>query len=89
MAAEDYTACSEQELSLQRGQQVEILDSSPGGSADWCLVRVVDTSPTTEGLVPIAMLKHVPNLKVSSSRGSIDNEGEVSKMSYCVIEALV
>ena len=98
LVAEDYTATNENELSVHRGQQVELLDSSPNGNIEWCLVRVLSTSdapvagtgigagtgppsapppaaPPSEGLVPMAALKQMPNLKVSTSRTSIENEG--------------
>lgn len=79
LITEDYTATSEKEVSVSRGQQVELVESAAGGNPEWCLVRLpsVETNSTpTEGLVPAAMLKQVPNLKVSASRGSIENEGQ-------------
>ena len=84
LVAEDYTATGDGELSVQRGQQVELLDSCAGGSSELCLVRLVNAdltiNPVNQGLVPMATIKQVQNLKVSSSRTSIENEGLYSNM---------
>ena len=75
---EDFTATNDtNELSVQRGQQVELLDTCPNGNADWCLVRTLVTDARltpAEGLVPMATIKQLPNLKISGSRQSIENE---------------
>ncbi len=76
---EDYKATNDQELSIQQGQHVEVLDTAPATNQNWCLVRHLpldNGSTPTEGLVPMANIKQVPNLKVSSSRTSIENEGQ-------------
>ena len=53
VVADDYTGSNDQELTVQKGQQVEILDSSPAGDSDWCEVRVVDSSSAgAEGACP-------------------------------------
>ncbi|KAI0211954.1 hypothetical protein LSAT2_003170 [Lamellibrachia satsuma] len=79
---EDFTATNDKELSVQKGQQVEVLDSAPGGSSEWCLVRMLNSandgtscSIQIEGRVPTATIKQVPAaLTVSSSRSSIEND---------------
>lgn len=79
--AQDFAASADGEISVQRGQQVELLDPNPGGNTEYCLVRLVNAdltiTPSNEGLIPMATIKQVPNLKVSGSRTSIENEGEV------------
>ncbi|XP_074654482.1 kalirin-like isoform X2 [Tubulanus polymorphus] len=78
IAAEDYTAQTPNEISLQRGQQVEIIENTNNQPSEWCLVRTfsVEGGGPSEGLVPMAALKHVPNLRVSQSgsRTSIEND---------------
>ncbi|KAK2148867.1 hypothetical protein LSH36_478g02023 [Paralvinella palmiformis] len=78
LVADDYVASNDKELSLTRGQKVEILDNSPGSvSGDLCLVRVVnadESSTGQEGLLPASALKPLPNLRVSSSHDKFDNE---------------
>ncbi|XP_064646133.1 triple functional domain protein-like isoform X3 [Lineus longissimus] len=77
IAVEDFIAASPQELTVQRGQQVEIIDSGSRDSIEWCLVRTFSADGgQCEGLVPMAALKHVPNLRVSGSRASIENDSE-------------
>ena len=79
LVSEDYVANNEKELSIVRGQKVEILDHSPGGATtDWCLVRLVNTEDGTtglEGLVPASAVKHQPNLRISASNDKIENDG--------------
>ena len=61
-----------------------MLDSAPGGSSEWCLVRMLNSandgtscSIQIEGRVPTATIKQVPAaLTVSSSRSSIENDGK-------------
>ncbi|XP_075229474.1 trio Rho guanine nucleotide exchange factor isoform X4 [Lycorma delicatula] len=54
----DHVAGAASELSVTKGQQVEVVEVRP----DWCLVRMptagCDSPP--EGLVPISVLKHPP-----------------------------
>lgn len=59
-----------QELTVHKGQQVEVLDVNTA-SPDWCLVRMptsgsVDSPP--EGLVPLSVLKQPPGVRTSPSR---------------------
>ncbi|XP_066996303.2 kalirin [Anabrus simplex] len=69
--ADHVAAAGTQELSVHKGQQVEVLDVTCS-APDWCLVRMstsgsVDSPP--EGLVPLAVLKQPPpGLKTSPSR---------------------
>ena len=83
---DDFTATNDKELSVQKGQQVELLDSAPGGSTEWCVVRVLNGAGAgdgsscgvqLEGRVPTTAIKQVTTaLTVSSSHGSIDNDGK-------------
>ena len=86
VVCEDFkpTSGNEAEISVCVGQQVEVLDPCPsGGSSEWCLVRpllnvegISGPGCPAEGLVPMSILKHLPNLRVSVSRTSINNDGE-------------
>ncbi|KAL0280126.1 UNVERIFIED_CONTAM: hypothetical protein PYX00_001517 [Menopon gallinae] len=68
-----------QELTVHKGQQVEVLEMN-ASPPDWCLVRMstsgsVDSPP--EGLVPVSVLKQPPGVKTSPSRkNSNDPEAE-------------
>lgn len=78
----DYTAVSSGELTVHKGQQVEVLDARLDvPSVDWCLVRMppgsgagsgaADSGPAPEGLVPLSVLKQPPQgLKTTSSATS-------------------
>lgn len=70
----DYTATpGTSEVSVTKGQQVEILETSCSGAPDFCLVRLSPIGGgdggTQEGLVPVAVLKPAPNGKGFSTRG--------------------
>lgn len=61
----DHVAAGAAELSVTKGQQVEVVEVKPGDpGGEWCLVRMptsgcaVDSPP--EGLVPLAVLKQPP-----------------------------
>lgn len=75
-----------QELTVHKGQQVEVLDVKTP-SPDWCLVRMptsgsVDSPP--EGLVPLSVLKQPPGVRTSPSRkNSNDPETGRWKFSCC------
>ncbi|XP_047667452.1 triple functional domain protein-like isoform X2 [Tachysurus fulvidraco] len=64
----DFMASNGSELSVKRGQTVEVLERSLD-KPDWCLVRTTDRSPTQEGLVPSVMLC------IAHSRSSMEMEG--------------
>ncbi|XP_029657628.1 kalirin isoform X4 [Octopus sinensis] len=68
----DYSATSTWDLSVQKGQQVELIDVCPPGQPEWCLVRTLPTEvkESSQGLVPMSALKPVPILKVSSAAGT-------------------
>lgn len=72
----DYTATpGTSEVSVTKGQQVEVLDttSSSSANAEFCLVRLSPIGGgdggTQEGLVPIAVLKPPPTTKGLLRRG--------------------
>ncbi|XP_060073162.1 kalirin-like isoform X1 [Ylistrum balloti] len=71
---EDYAAANNSELTIQRGQQVEILDPTPG-EPNWCLVKSL-TPPgegePSQGLVPLSTLKPLPVMRGPGSRSSMD-----------------
>lgn len=54
------------ELTVAKGQQVEVVEACPG-RADWWLVRVPG-DPPLEGAVPAHVLKPPPAPKTSPSR---------------------
>lgn len=68
MVIHDFTACNSTELSIRRGQTVEVLER-PHDKPDWCLVRTTDRSPAAEGLVPCG------SLCIAHSRSSMEMEG--------------
>lgn len=65
----DYVATSgTNEVSVTKGQQVEIIDQNCNGSPEFCLVRLnihsgsaADGSGTIEGMVPVSVLKLAPS----------------------------
>ncbi|KAK6165753.1 hypothetical protein SNE40_022615 [Patella caerulea] len=82
VVVDDFSACSNSELSVSRGQQVEVIDATPG-QLDWCLVRVTDNDGSGEpgqGLVPIAILKPIPILKGTGCRTSMDLDESMEGM---------
>ena len=75
LVGEDYTAASDREISVSRGQQVELVEAHPSSAPDSHLIRLVnpDTADwaSAEGLVPANILKPVSGVKLSQSRTSI------------------
>ncbi|XP_066250215.1 triple functional domain protein isoform X1 [Euwallacea similis] len=69
----DYTATTPQELSVTKGQQVEVVEVC-SSRPDFCLVRMPTRGseghqePVPEGLVPSAVLKQPPQPRGSPSR---------------------
>lgn len=70
----DHTAApATNELSVVKGQQVEVIDANFNGSPEYCLVRLnvhssgsgapADGSGTLEGVVPSSVLKLAPATK--------------------------
>ena len=91
VVCEDFKGTgNEGEISVCVGQQVEVLDTSPPGGSEWCLVRPLLSvegivgQPCPEGVVPMSILKNLPNLRVSVSRTSINNDGEY-QLNYFLI----
>lgn len=74
---EDFIASSPKEVSVMRGQHVEIIDASPG-QLDWCLVRTLppDGADSSQGLVPMSVLKPISFLQTPGARNSIDLDGK-------------
>lgn len=78
----DYTATpGTNEVSVTKGQQVEIIDTNCNGAPEFYLVRLnihsgsaADGSGTIEGMVPISVLKPAPTNKNAHRRGT-DNSG--------------
>lgn len=68
MVIHDFMASNSNELTVRRGQTVEVLERCHE-RPDWCLVRTTDRSPALEGLVPCSMLC------IAHSRSSMEMEG--------------
>ncbi|XP_014209362.1 triple functional domain protein, partial [Copidosoma floridanum] len=71
----DHTAApGSRELSVTKGQQVEVLENGGGTNCEWTLVRLApgpgQAEPAPEGLVPTGVLKQPPTAacKTSPSR---------------------
>ena len=77
VVVDDFIASGASEISVRKGQQVEVLDLSPG-QPNWCYVRTLpsESGDQYQGLVPTATLKQIPKLLVSGSRTSIEFEGQ-------------
>lgn len=86
----DYTATpGTTEVSVLKGQQVEIIDTACNGAPEFCLVRLNTHSGeggattegsggTQEGLVPVSVLKPAPTGK-SSHRRNVDASNNDAK----------
>lgn len=86
----DHTATpGTNELSVVKGQQVEVIDSSFNGSSEYCLVRLnvhsggngaiaSDSSGTVEGVIPSSVLKLVPTTSKAHRRGN-DNGADAKE----------
>lgn len=76
--ADHMAAPGSSELSVTKGQQVEIVDMSCSGAPEYCLVRLsINASDSSEGLVPVAVLKPLPSShsKLSSKQRDSDTLG--------------
>lgn len=86
---EDYSAGNNSEVTVSKGQHVEILDPAPKGEPNWCLVRVLnmEDGEPAEGLVPISSLKPIPALKQHGNRDSMGDEGilRILSLNECFI----
>lgn len=69
----DFTATTPQELSVSKGQQVEVVEVC-ATKPDFCLVRMPtrgteqDSTAVPEGLVPLSVLRQPPAPRSSPSR---------------------
>lgn len=69
----DFTATNPQELTVTKGQQVEVVEVC-AAKPDFCLVRMPTRGseghqePVPEGLVPLVVLKQPPQARGSPSR---------------------
>lgn len=77
----DYTATNSQEMTVAKGQQVEVVEVC-SSKPDFCLVRMPtrgtdhDQTAVPEGLVPLSVLKQPPAARSSPSRRPvIDQDG--------------
>ena len=79
---DDFIASGASEISVRKGQQVEVLDLSPG-QPNWCYVRTLpsESGDQYQGLVPTATLKPIPKLLVPGSRISGEFEGQFQSFS--------
>ena len=86
LVTEDYAAATDRELTVSRGQQVELIDAQPSGApagdTPYYLIRLAnpDTADwaSAEGLVPSSVLKQLPGLRGSGSRSSITIDSEAA-----------
>ncbi|CAL8069824.1 unnamed protein product [Orchesella dallaii] len=65
VVADHVAAPGSREMTVHKGQQVEILELM-GGSSEMCLIRLHSTSGSElqpEGLVPITVLKQIPHAR--------------------------
>lgn len=82
----DYTATpGTNEVSVTKGQQVEIIETVCNGAPEFCLVRLnihsgsaADGSGTIEGIVPVTVLKLAPSIKVGHRKGAESNDNKES-----------
>ncbi|EAA11276.4 AGAP006107-PA [Anopheles gambiae str. PEST] len=85
----DHTAApGTSELSVSKGQQVEIVDMNCSGAPDYCLVRLsINASDSQEGLVPVTVLKPLPSShsKLNNKQRDTDTLGEVPQESDCIL----
>ncbi|XP_037933419.1 triple functional domain protein isoform X2 [Teleopsis dalmanni] len=80
----DYIAApGSNELSVTKGQQVEIIEPPTAAEPDFCLVRLNpqnDDAAVQEGIVPVSILKPPPSIqKVNSNRK--DNNDTIQEQS--------
>lgn len=70
----DYIATpGSNELSVTKGQQVEVVEAPSSTEPDFCLVRLnpqSDDAAVQEGLVPISILKPPPGTQKTGGGGS-------------------
>uniref|UniRef100_A0A182QYF8 SH3 domain-containing protein n=1 Tax=Anopheles farauti TaxID=69004 RepID=A0A182QYF8_9DIPT len=87
----DHTAApGSSELSVSKGQQVEIVDMNCSGAPDFYLVRLpsaVNATDSQEGMVPVAVLKPLPSShsKLNNKQRDTDTLGEVPQENDCIL----
>ena len=76
IVVDDFAATNNSEVSVRKGQQVEVIELSPG-QPNWCFVKTLQNEgvETFQGLVPTATLKPIPRLLGPGSRSSLEFEG--------------
>ncbi|XP_013112529.1 triple functional domain protein [Stomoxys calcitrans] len=75
--ADFIAATGSNELSVTKGQQVEIVEAPTANEPDFCLVRLnpqCDDAAVQEGLVPVSILKPPPGAHKSSSARKDKND---------------
>lgn len=92
MVTEDFTPKGEHEISVTRGQSVEVMGRPPG-SRSW-LVRIMDSDVTgpEEGLVPFQYLKKVEEPPLRNKRSSVETLNSQSSEGmgfYCFAECVM
>lgn len=74
----DYIATpGSNELSVTKGQQVEVVEAPSAAEPDFCLVRLnpqSDDAAVQEGLVPVSILKPSPSAQKNSSTRKETND---------------
>jgi len=73
VVAEDYTARTEQELTVQKGQHVRIIQKTLPHAPEWCLIRLLNEqqqqqqhSSSSTGLADLSLSKYIEGLVPSS-----------------------
>jgi len=78
LVSDDFTANTDKELTISKGQKVEIIESTPAGlSSDWCLVRLVNLEESTtglDGLIPVTCIRQLSNSGISNCNERLDND---------------
>uniref|UniRef100_W4VRC9 Putative triple functional domain ptprf n=1 Tax=Corethrella appendiculata TaxID=1370023 RepID=W4VRC9_9DIPT len=85
----DYIATQgTNELSVIKGQQVEIVDLNCSGAPEYCLVRLpINSTDSQEGLVPVSVLKPLPSShsKLSSKQRDADQLADIPQENDCIL----
>ena len=71
IAYEDFKAKGPNEISVYRGQTVEVL-SRPPGSRSWRVRVVNDVTDSEEGLIPFTVLRKVEETPIKGKRNSVE-----------------
>ncbi|CAG9857602.1 unnamed protein product [Phyllotreta striolata] len=84
----DYAAVDVQELSVAKGQQVEVVETCPT-RPDYCLVRLGAGAAAVEGLVPLAVLKQPPAGHQQAAAAAAARKGSPSRRTDQDIDATI